>query len=182
MKFRITQINLTIFFIFFAIIGRLIPHPPNVTPLVSLSLFIGSRLNRWQAFIILLVSLCLSDVALHFLLHYPIFGGWTIFSYSGFAIIALMGSRIGTNSSKSKLLFYLLASSLGFWLWTNFGVWLQNILYPRTLTGLIECYTVALPFLRNSLCGDLIWMVIIFDGYKLVCEDILSSLNLSRRA
>tara|TARA_Y100000022_G_scaffold180551_1_gene172586 strand:+ start:88 stop:267 length:180 start_codon:yes stop_codon:yes gene_type:complete len=35
---------------------------------------------------------------------------------------------------------------------SNFGVWLLG--YPNTLAGFISCYTLALPFLINTVLGD----------------------------
>jgi hypothetical protein len=61
----------------------------------------------------------------------------------------------------------ILCSSLGFWIWTNFGVWATSGLYSKTLTGLGECYIAALPFLLNSLIGDMIWGLAILGVYSL---------------
>lgn len=157
---------LAILWIFIGTMGRLIPHPANVTPLTNLSLFAGSQLSRRLAFGSLFISLIFSDITLHYLKGYPFFGWWTIFTYSGLAMIMLAGSWLSSMPSKLRLITFVLFSSLGFWLWSNFGVWLEGALYPRTFSGLISCYIAAIPFLRNALIGDLVWMVVIFGGYR----------------
>lgn len=44
-----------------------------------------------------------------------------------------------------------------FWIWTNFGVWLVSGMYPHSLTGLVTCYFLALPFLKNSIIAAIVW-------------------------
>lgn len=54
-------------------------------------------------------------------------------------------------------------SSIFFFLYTNFGWWLVSNMYPHTLDGLIQCYIMGLPFFKNNLIGNLIF-VPIFSG------------------
>lgn len=148
------------------VLGRLIPHIPNITPLTSLGLFAGVNLSCRAAILSLLVTLFVSDIALALLLGYPVFGYWTLFTYTGFMMIVIFGSRL--QCSWKILPVYILISSFGFWSWTNFGVWLTSGLYPKTLASLCACYVVALPFLRNSLIGDMIWGIAIFSFFNFV--------------
>ncbi len=149
------------------IVGRLIPHIPNVTPLLGLSLFGGANLPRWQAFLVVLLALVISDTALAVMYGYPIFSFWTFFTYSGFVVITAIGSHYRKALSRWRGLFYVFAASLGFWLWTNFGVWLVGGLYPKTISGLGFCYVAALPFLRNAMIGDGIWSAVFFGLFAL---------------
>lgn len=148
------------------VLGRLIPHIPNVTPLTSLSLFAGINLSCRAAILSLLFTMFVSDIGLALLLGYPVFGYWTLFTYAGFLMIVILGSRL--QCSWKILPVYILISSFGFWCWTNFGVWLATNLYPKTLTGLCACYIAALPFLRNSLIGDMVWGMVIFGVFNFV--------------
>ena len=163
----IRRIYFIVILIFFNAASRLIPHPPNATSLVTMSLFTGQQLSRRISFIVLLVSLLLSDLLLHFLIGYPIFGAWTFFSYSAFTVIVWLGRKLPKGFS-THLFFYITGSSLAFWLWTNFGTFIFSSLYTHTLNGFFECYIAALPFLRNQLLGDLGWSLVIFGGYELV--------------
>jgi len=54
-----------------------------------------------------------------------------------------------------------------FFVLTNFGVWALGALYPKTLTGLTECYVVAIPFFRNALLSDLFYSALLFGGLAL---------------
>ncbi|MDP3057317.1 MAG: hypothetical protein Q8N37_02235 [bacterium] len=49
-------------------------------------------------------------------------------------------------------------SSVFFFLYTNFGWWLVSGMYPHTLDGLIQCYIMGLPFFKNNLIGNLIFV------------------------
>jgi hypothetical protein len=154
--------------ILLGIAGRLIPHPPNMTPMTSLSLFGGTQLSRGMAFGLAFSTMILSDIALAALNGGPIFGYWSIFTYSAFAAIIFAGTRLRSNPSAPRTLAYLLGSSLGFWIWTNFGIWLtgDHGMYARTFEGLVACYMAALPFLRNALVGDLAWGMVFFLSFQ----------------
>ena len=149
------------------VLGRLVPHVPNVTPLTGLSLFVGASLPRPIALLILMFTLFISDLLLAFVFGYPAIGYFTLFTYTGFIGIAFIGSRF--KCTRGNFPFYVLGVSFSFWVWTNFGVWLTGDLYPKTVEGLGICYYMALPFLRNALVGDLIWVSVIF-GFARVAE------------
>lgn len=128
-------------------VSRLGFLPPNFSPVGSVGFFSKSL---WP---LLLVTLGFDWWRGGFYA-----GFW--WTYLGFAAYWLMG-RLAAGRLRRQLLFLPLAS-LAFFLLSNFGVWLYW--YPRTLEGLITCYTLALPFLRNTLMGDVVfgwgWMVI----------------------
>jgi hypothetical protein len=95
-----------------------------------------------------------------------------IFTYVGFAMYWLLGKLAKTQ--KSKLLLLPIAS-FSFFLVSNFGVWLYW--YPHTLSGLVTCYTLAIPFYKSTLMGDLFFGYG-FMGYKLIVK-LLSKKNQS---
>jgi hypothetical protein len=159
-KSKLLTKRLFFLYLFFAVVGRVIPHPANVTPFTNICLWSGQKLSKWLALLTVIVGLIISDALLALIYHYPIFGVWTIFTYSGFLAITFFSTKIELEQTKSFILF-LLTSSVGFWLWTNFGSWLYMPIYPKTLQGLISCYTFALPFLRNQLLGDGIWFAVV---------------------
>jgi hypothetical protein len=149
------------------VIARVIPHPANVSPMTSISLFGGAKLSRGMAFLLTFATLIASDLLLSLVYGHEAFGPWTFFTYSGFAAIVFAGSFL-KNSAALRTIGFLLGSSLFFWLWTNFGIWAtgQYGLYPRNLEGLVACYVAALPFLRNALLGDLAWGAVFFLGFE----------------
>ncbi len=149
------------------VIGRIIPHPVNVTPMTSIALFGGAKLSRGLALAVSLVGMVLSDVLLGKIEGHAVFGLWSIFTYSGFAAIVLAGSFL-KNASSGRTLGFIVSSSLAFWVWTNFGTWLVEGMYPHTTAGFVECYAMAVPFLRNALLGDLVWGLALFLSFSFV--------------
>ena len=49
----------------------------------------------------------------------------------------------------------------------NFGVWAVGTLYAPTWQGLVLCYTMALPYLLNTMAGNLFYAGVFFGGYAL---------------
>lgn len=156
---NIDQDRFGIVLIIIGILSRLIPHIPNVNPLISISLITGRNFSRFMALSILFFTMVISDIGLALLFGYSIFGYWTLFTYTGFIAITFIGSKL--KYSSKALPIYIFFSSFGFWVWTNFGVWLTSGMYSRTLIGLANCYIAALPFLSNSLLGDMVWGIFI---------------------
>lgn len=155
--------------VIFGILGRLIPHPPNMTPMTSIALFGGSQLNRKQAFTFTFLMILISDILLALAKGYPVFGYWSLFTYSGFAMIILAGTYLRTIPTAGRTLAMLLGSSVGFWAWTNFGIWVVGgHTYGAGFTGLVNCYVAAIPFLGNALVGDLAWGMALFLSFHLV--------------
>jgi hypothetical protein len=173
------QLNkyLLFLYLFFAIVGRIIPHPANVTPFTNISMLAGQKFAKRWALLIVLVGLFISDLLLAFIYHYPIFGYWTLFTYSGFLVITLLSNKLQLGQLHDYIMFLFLAS-VGFWLWTNLGSWLAMSIYPKSWQGLIACYTMALPFLRNQLIGDAVWFAVIAVSQRYVLNNYkLSILN-----
>ena len=140
---------------------RLVPHPPNFSPIDAMALFSGAYLGRRSlAFVAPLGALLLSDALLGF---YP----GMEFQYLSVALIVLFGSvalarksplRIGSAAGASAVLFFAV---------TNFGTWLTSRMYPHSLAGLEGCYVAAIPFFRNTLAGDLFYAALLFGGFAL---------------
>lgn len=59
-----------------------------------------------------------------------------------------------------------LVNSIFFFLFTNFGVWLVGGLYPHTVEGLKQCYTLAIPFYRNTLAGDFVYLTLLVGTFE----------------
>ena len=62
--------------------------------------------------------------------------------------------ELGTKNS----IVLALLSSIFFYLCTNFGWWLMSGMYEYSLSGLARCYWMAIPFFRNNLVGNLIFV------------------------
>jgi hypothetical protein len=170
-----------------AALSRVIPHPPNVTAIVAVSLIAGAYVSPRWAWLIPLSAILATDL---FLL--PAYGTTSMaFVYAGHALaiaISLFGGwafvrqrehrRLereagGTNHVRARSLLdgYVLCgaaavSGLAFWIVSNVGPFLLD--YPQTPNGLATCYWLALPFLRNQLLGD----VLITGGLFLTVESL----------
>jgi len=160
-----SQLILVLAILFIGVVSRLIPHPANMTPIVSLSLIAATQLRRWFALIAITVIILISDFLIGKFFGYPFLSSWSIFTYTGFLAIVLVAT-FQKQAGYSSLILGALVGTLGFWTWTNFGVWLVSGIYPHTSTGLGTCFFAALPFLRNSLAGSLVWMLIYLGAFK----------------
>ncbi len=142
--------------------SRLLPHPPNFTPIAAIALFAGACFGakRW-AFAAPLAAMVLSDlvIGLHPLL--PIV-------YGSFAMIVCIGFCLRTQRRLMPIAGAALASSLLFFIVTNFGVWALGSFYPKTAQGLLACYVAAIPFFWNTLLGDAVYTVALFGGFRLI--------------
>lgn len=162
--------NIALIWVLLANMARLIPHPANVTPTLALTLFAGSKFSRLTALGLVAASLLISDFFLASFHGTEMFGMWSVFTYSGFFMLAFAARWLGENASTGKLASFTVGGTLFYWLYTNLGVWLTSAFYSKDIAGLIECYVVALPFLRNALLGDIFWVGVLFGSYYLVKE------------
>lgn len=80
---------------------------------------------------------------------YP--GFWL--TYLGFAMYVVLGRFAGKHWKKQAAL--LPVASFLFFIFSNLGVWWYW--YPHSLESLITCYTLALPFYRNTFLGDVLF-------------------------
>lgn len=154
-----------------AAITRLLPHPPNFTPLGAMALFAGATfLDRRLALLVPLAALLISDYLIGQVMGSG-FGFYSsqIFVYAAFVMITLLG-RILTTHRRSPLRIggtSLVASTL-FFVVTNLGVWLASGMYARTFAGLSHCFVQAIPFLGNTVAGDLMYVTALFGGLAFV--------------
>ena len=140
---------------------RILPHPPNFAPISAMALFGGAYLRRpWLALSVPIFALLLSDAVIGF---YP----YMEFVYVSFALVTLLGWLSLSRRSAMRIGAAAVASSLLFYLITNFGVWLYSTGYAHTANGLIACYAAAIPFLQNTVAGDLFYSAVLFGGFAL---------------
>jgi hypothetical protein len=143
--------------------ARLLPHAPDFTPVAASALFAASVLRmRALSIVVPLAGMMLADAWLGFYdlrimaavygtLALPACAAWLSHRWRRPAMIAPV----------------LLSSSLSFFLVTNFAVWAFSPMYAANAAGLLKCYIAALPFLQNTICGDLFWGIVLFGGYWL---------------
>jgi hypothetical protein len=139
--------------------ARLLPHPWNFTPLMAIGLFGGSQARKASTGVLVtLLALVLSDAVLGF---YP--GFWYV--YAAALIPVLLGRLIHNRGGAGAIAAAALASSLSFFLITNFMFCSNGGFYPHTTAGLSACYLAGIPFYQNQVLGDAVYTVAIFGGY-----------------
>ena len=148
--------------IFIAAALRLVPHPPNFTPIAAMALFGGAYFGRRAlAFAAPLGAMLLSDVVLGFHSAMP-------YVYASVALTVLIGWALSRRRTALRVAGASLAASLLFFVITNFGAWLSGGLYPPTLSGLAACFVAAIPFFQNTVAGDLLFSGLLFGGFALL--------------
>jgi len=140
---------------------RLIPHYPNFTAVGAIALFGGTYLpNKKLAFIVPFVAMLLTDLIIGF---HPTM--WAV--YLSFGLIVLIGLQISKNKKVTNILFATISSSLLFFIITNFAQWLSDPFYAKTSAGLVQCFTMAIPFFGYTALGDLFYVGLLFGVYEL---------------
>jgi len=137
--------------------ARLIPHPPNFTPIIAVALVSGYFFKNINlSLLILLVAMLLSDLFIGFYEN-------MIFVYASLLLIIFVFHKISKKINFKNLFIYCFAGSLIFFIVSNFGVWVLgspgvlDVAYERNLSGLTECYILAIPFFGNTFLSTLIF-------------------------
>ncbi|RPG60825.1 MAG: hypothetical protein CBD51_000150 [Flavobacteriales bacterium TMED191] len=161
---------LIIFFILLGVLTRIIPHPPNMTAIGAIALFSGTFLyDKRLAFILPTTILLISD----FLLGYqPVLS-----VYLSFIIIVSLGFILSKKQTFFRVINMSLIASILFFIITNFAVFLTSSFYPKTIIGLLECFTLAIPFFLNTLTGNIVYSLIMFYSFKFVQKNIILQPN-----
>lgn len=182
------------FFIFLLLIAglsfgaRLLPHVPNFTPIGALALFVGAYASNpstrlgagkyWWSLLIPLLAMFLSDLFIGFYdvkLMAVVYGSFLLYGVVGLAV------------SRHKTLFNVFLGSIGgaviFYLTTNFAVWLfgSELVYPHNVQGLLMSYTMALPFFKYTLFGDIFFTGVFLGVYEFASATLLQSFSKNSR-
>ncbi len=145
-----------------AAVTRLLPHPPNFSPLVAAALFSGAVIaNRALALLAPMAAMLLSDVILGF-------HDTMAYVYLALALVVGIGSWLGARRAPLLLTGGAVAGSVAFFVVSNAGVWLQGGLYAHSLAGLIDCYVLALPFFPSTLLATLLYGALMFGAEYLL--------------
>ena len=157
------------FAIVLAAISRILPHPPNFTPIAAMALFGGACFtDKRFAFIVPLLAMFISDCILGF--HNTI-----IYVYASFVLITIIGIYIRHNAKAGNIILASLISSILFFAITNFGVWAAGG-FAMGMKGLLSTYFIAIPFFNhsvfgsffaNTIMGDLFYCGILFGSFYL---------------
>lgn len=155
-----SDISLIISLIIFLAIARLFPHPPNFVPFTASALFFGKKFGYKNNILIIIAASFISDIFLGF-------HSTTLFVYSAYIFIITYAKFAESPSLLNRISTPLFGSTI-FFIWTNLGVWLFSGMYENSITGLTNCFVLALPFWKNSLMSDYLFYFLFFGAELLV--------------
>ncbi len=153
-----------------AALARLVPHPPNLTPIGAMALFGGACfVNRKAAYLLPIAAMLLSDLVLGF----SRYSLWSLLAiqavvYGCILAYTAIGRLIADRRSVWQVGGAALAGASLFYVVTNFAAWLAWHEYPMTAMGLAECYWKGIPFFYNTLAGDVGFTTILFGGLAIM--------------
>jgi hypothetical protein len=156
-------------------VARLLPHPPNFAPVGATSLFAGARLPRWQAYLVPMALMAVTDPILSPLYGFRPYTKYLLFTYIAFLISVWLGRRLRNTESISRIAAITVLNSIQFFLVTNFGSWLWFQAYPRTAAGLASCYVAAIPFFGWTLASDILYTGVLFGLYAWLSRTVATS-------
>ncbi|MGY0560099.1 DUF6580 family putative transport protein [Luteimonas sp. A277] len=159
-----------------AALTRLLPQPPNFSPVIAIALFAGAYFagRRW-AMLVPLAAMLVSDLALAatnggiYLQHMtsPV----ALSVYACILLSTLVGFGLRGKVSSVRVLGGSVAGSVLFFAVTNFMVWTTATTVPghaHCVAGLAPCYAAAIPFFHWTLLGTLFWSAVLFGGFELL--------------
>jgi len=142
---------------------NVLPHAWHFTPLAASLLFFGARGSRRQMWIPLTMLAATDVVLTKFIYAYPV--TWDhLVTWAWYAGILWLGTNLREKSGLLRVVGAALASSVSFFLISNFAVWAAwPQMYPnRNFAGLMEAYVAGLPFFRGTAESDLFFSLAFF--------------------
>ena len=141
---------------------NVLPHAWHFTPLAASLLFFGARGSKRQMWIPL-VLLAATDVILTRFIYSYTFSWDHLVTWAWYAAILWLGTNLREKSGPIRVVGAALASSVSFFLISNFAVWAAwPAMYPRGLNGLMMSYAAGIPFFRGTVESDLFFSIAFF--------------------
>lgn len=160
-----------------AALTRLLPHPPNFSPVEAIALFGGAYFaSRAWALLVPLIAMFIADVGLaainggNYAAYVSHAGFWT--TYTCIALSTLLGFGLRGKVSGGRVLGYALTGSVLFFVLSNLSVWAFDSMYPHTANGLAAAYIAGLPFFQWTVLGTLFYAAILFGGFALLRDRV----------
>lgn len=147
-----------------ATLSRLLPHPVNFTPLLAIALLAGRQLPRgFAAPAIVVTSMLAIDLPYLVSQVLPQSTADLVpkillvngFVYGTILSLTYFAQHIRGLKDWQFTLVGSFASSLAFFLTTNFASWLA--FYPLSITSFAQCYSSAIPFFKNTWISTLLY-------------------------
>jgi hypothetical protein len=154
------------------------PAMQNFSPVGTMALFGGAYFTKkhW-AFIVPMLSLWLSNLILNNVFYtkwYPTFSlGFETAVFISFALVVGIGIIFLKKVNIVNLLTANVLGTLGFFFVSNFLVWAGGSkMYTQDFPGLVNCFIMGLPFLKNTLLSNLIFSAIMFGAFEYAQREV----------
>jgi len=156
-------------------------HAPmaGFTPVGAMALFGGAYFfNKVRAYLFPLLTLLVSDMVLMHTVYSShnngfLYDGWHIV-YLAFGLMVLIGNTLIKKVTFKNVLVGALLAGFAHFIIVDFFVWFgggmdvtTGLPYTRDFQGLIKCYTLALPFFKKLLIGNVIYCAVLFGGFEM---------------
>jgi len=149
-----------IFFLFIILFSRLLPHPPNFTPIISIAILCPIFFKKdFVSIGVIILGMFVTDLFLGF------YSSMTI-TYLTLIIIFYFNKVFFKIINFKRIILTSFLSSLIFFIITNFNVWLFGNLYSKNFEGLINCYIMAIPFFHNTLISTTLFSLLAYFGFQ----------------
>jgi hypothetical protein len=160
-----------------AALTRLLPHPPNFSPVEAIALFGGAYFAaRGWALLVPLVAMFASDLALGLVnggIYFDYFASaGFVLVYACIALSTVLGFGLRGRVNGARVLGYSLIGSVLFFAVTNFGAWLGSPAYPQNAAGLAAAYVAGIPFFQWTVLGTLFYAALLFGGFALLRRQV----------
>lgn len=164
---RSLSVNAAVFalLVTLGVASRIVIETPNVSAVAACALFAGFffRRNALLALATPLLSMLLSDLVIGF--HHPLVMAAVYISM--IASVGL-GALVSRRRGFASIALGTFAGSALFFVVTNLMVWVAGSLYALDTAGLIRCFTMAVPFFKYTLAGDVAFSAAIFGVFAAI--------------
>lgn len=144
--------------------------PENFSIFYALALFCGCFLRGHLAFVLPVGAIFFSDIVGHWIDDYQlgIYGSLAmILNYAGFAVMSGLGVLIRENRNLARVAGASLVGAALFFVISNFGAFLDPRMgHTASISGLLQCYSDAIPFARGTFASSLLFSVSAFAAYE----------------
>lgn len=159
---KILEFSIVLVIVLIVVGLRLLPHPPNFTPILAIALFGGVYFSRRIAFALPIAAIVISDI---FIGYYE--ASLMFFVYGSFLLCVILGFWLKKHKKWYTIGGSAILGAVFFFLISNLAVWALTPWYAKTISGIIQCYLLAVPFFKNTLLGSLFYTTVFFGVYEI---------------
>lgn len=155
------KLFLSILLVLVAVVGRLIPHPWNMTPVGAAAIFAGVHIGKRAAVLVPLLGMLVGDIFLGFY-SLPLL----LVVYLSMIMSGLLSYSTRNERGVGMFIARPIASATLFYLMTNVAVWMFGTMYPHTAPGLLASFIAGVPFYGHQVFGDILYVSLFFGLYE----------------